>query len=53
MAEDTLSAVRRVRKEVVDCMRQLMKLAKDRKREGEPEAGFIFLSQGSKCDPRG
>lgn len=34
MAEDTLSAVRRVRKEVVDCMRLLMKLGRDRKREG-------------------
>lgn len=34
MAEDTLGAVRRVRKEVVDCMRLLMKLARDRKRDG-------------------
>ena len=34
MAEDTLSAVRRVRKEVVDCMRLLMKLGKEHKREG-------------------
>jgi len=34
MAEDTLTAVRRIRKEVVDCMRLLMKLAKDRKRDG-------------------
>ncbi len=34
MAEDTLSAVRRVRKEVVDCMRLLMKLGKERRREG-------------------
>ena len=29
-----MSAVRRVRKEVVDCMRLLMKLGKERKREG-------------------
>ena len=28
MAEDTLAAVRRVRREVVDCMRMLMKFAK-------------------------
>ncbi len=34
MAEDTLSAVRRVRREVVDGMRQLMKLGKERRREG-------------------
>ena len=34
MAEDTLSAVRRVRREVVDCMRVLMKKGKDKKQEG-------------------
>ena len=34
MAEDTLSAVRRVRREVVDSMRMLMKAAKDKKSEG-------------------
>ena len=34
MAEDTLSAVRRVRREVVDGMRMLMKAAKDKKSEG-------------------
>ena len=28
MAEDTLSAVRRVRRDVVDCMRMLMKFGK-------------------------
>ena len=28
MAEDTLSAVRRVRRDVVECMRVLMKMAK-------------------------
>ena len=28
MAEDTLTAIRRVRREVVDCMRQLMKMAR-------------------------
>jgi hypothetical protein len=34
MAEDTLCAVRRVRREVVDCMRMLMKNAKDKKPNG-------------------
>ena len=34
MAEDTLSAVRRVRKEVVDSMRMLMKAAKDKTSDG-------------------
>ncbi len=34
MAEDTLTAVRRVRREVVDNMRLLMKSAKDKKSEG-------------------
>ena len=34
MTEDTLSAVRRVRREVVDGMRMLMKAAKDKKSEG-------------------
>ena len=34
MAEDTLSAVRRLRREVVDCMRILMKNAKDKKPMG-------------------
>ena len=34
MAEDTLSAVRRVRREVVDSMRMLMKAAKDKRSEG-------------------
>ena len=34
MAEDCLAAVRKVRREVVDCMRLLMKLAKDRKSDG-------------------
>ena len=34
MAEDTLSAVRRVRREVVDNMRMLMKAAKDKKSDG-------------------
>ena len=34
MAEDTLSAVRRVRREVVDSMRMLMKAAKDKKSDG-------------------
>ena len=34
MAEDCLAAVRKVRREVVDCMRLLMRLAKDRKSDG-------------------
>ena len=34
MAEDTLSAVRRVRREVVDCMRVLMKNGKEKKSGG-------------------
>ena len=34
MAEDCLAAVRKVRREVVDCMRLLMKLAKDKKSDG-------------------
>ena len=34
MAEDTLSAVRRVRREVVESMRMLMKAAKDKRSEG-------------------
>eukprot|EP00095_Tigriopus_kingsejongensis_P011180 maker-scaffold456_size166325-snap-gene-0.28 protein:Tk11180 transcript:maker-scaffold456_size166325-snap-gene-0.28-mRNA-1 annotation:"type i inositol- -bisphosphate 4-phosphatase-like" len=34
MAEDMLSAVRRVRKEVVDCMRVLMKQGKERRSKG-------------------
>ena len=34
MAEDTLSAVRRVRREVVDSMRMLMKAAKEKRSQG-------------------
>ena len=34
MAEDSLAAVRKVRREVVDCMRLLMKLAKEKKTDG-------------------
>jgi len=34
MAEDSLAAVRKVRREVVDCMRLLMKLAKEKKADG-------------------
>ncbi len=34
MAEDTLSAVRRVRKDVVECMRVLMKQGKERRSDG-------------------
>ena len=34
MAEDSLSAVRKVRREVVDCMRLLIKLAKGGKADG-------------------
>uniref|UniRef100_A0A0K2UL75 Type I inositol3,4bisphosphate 4phosphatase-like [Bombus impatiens] n=1 Tax=Lepeophtheirus salmonis TaxID=72036 RepID=A0A0K2UL75_LEPSM len=34
MAEDTLTAVRRVRRQVVDCMRTLMKAGKEKKTEG-------------------
>ena len=34
MAEDTLTAVRRVRREVVDSMRMLMKAAKDKRSQG-------------------
>jgi len=34
MAEDSLAAVRKVRREVVDCMRLLMKLAKEKKSDG-------------------
>ena len=34
MAEDTLAAVRRVRREVVDCMRLLMKQGKERRSDG-------------------
>ena len=34
MAEDCLTAVRKVRREVVDCMRLLMRLAKDMKSDG-------------------
>ena len=34
LAEDTLNAVRKVRKEVVDLMRQLMKLAKEKSGDG-------------------
>jgi len=34
LAEDTLAAVRRVRREVVDCMRLLMKLAKEKQGSG-------------------
>ena len=32
MSEDTLSAIRRVRREVVNCMRVLMRMAKQQKR---------------------
>ena len=35
MAEDTLAAVRRVRKEVVDNMRILMKQGKEKKAKGK------------------
>ena len=34
MAEDTLAAVRRARREVVDCMRVLMKRGKERQAAG-------------------
>ena len=34
MAEDCLAAVRRLRREVVDCMRILMKMAREKKAEG-------------------
>ncbi len=34
MAEDTLAAVRRVRREVVDCMRLLMKRGKEKESKG-------------------
>ena len=34
LAEDTLAAVRRVRREVVDCMRLLMKRGKEKRPEG-------------------
>ena len=34
LAEDSLAAVRKVRRQVVDCMRLLMKLAKEKKSEG-------------------
>ena len=34
LAEDSLAAVRKVRKEVVECMRLIMKLAKEKEREG-------------------
>ena len=34
MAEDTLTAIRRVRREVVDCMRMLMKMARGPDRKG-------------------
>ena len=34
MVEDSLAAVRRVRRDIVDCMRLLMKLAKEKKAEG-------------------
>ena len=36
MAEDTLAAVRRVRRDVVDCMRLLMKAAKEKRSGIEP-----------------
>ena len=34
MAEDCLSAIRKMRREVVDCMRLLMKLAKEKSGDG-------------------
>ena len=34
MAEDSLTAVRKVRREVVECMRLIMKLAKEKVGEG-------------------
>ena len=44
MAEDTLSAVRRVRREVVDGMRMLMKSAKDKKPEGKDTTTITKLT---------